>query len=103
MTNCRYEVVKEAVMGRETRLFKSEEQKTRKEVGAFLSQLADKVSEGKIILSQGEEDLTLEPSENVILEVQVENEEKSRRGLQHSLEIEIKWFDTEQPGPLKLK
>lgn len=90
-------------MGRETRLFKSKEQKTRKEVGAFLSQLADKVSEGKIILSQGEEDLTLEPSENVILEVQVENEEKSRRGLQHSLEIEIKWFDTEQPGPLELK
>lgn len=103
MTNYRYKAVKEVVMGRETRLFKSKEQKTRKEVGAFLSQLADKVSEGKIILSQGEEDLTLEPSENVILEVQVENEEKSRRGLQHSLEIEIKWFDTEQPGPLELK
>lgn len=90
-------------MGREIRLFKSEEQKTREEVGAFLSQLAEKVSEGRVTLSQGAEDLVLEFPQNVVLEVQVEDEEKSRKGLQHSFEIEIKWFETEQPGPLELK
>ena len=91
-------------MGRETKLFKSEERKNRADVSNFLHQLADKITNGKIVLSQGAEELTLQLPQNLILEVQVEDEEKGPKGIQHSLEVEIKWFDNdEQSGPLELK
>ena len=91
-------------MGRETRLFKSEERKNRADVSNFLHQLADKISKGKVILSQGNDELLLQLPQNLILEVQVEDEEKGAKGIQHSLEVEIKWFDNnEQGGSLELK
>ena len=91
-------------MGRETRLFKSQERKNRADVSNFLHQLADKITNGKIVLSQGAEELTLKLPQNLILEVQVEDEEKGSKGIQHSLEVEIKWFDNdEQGGALELK
>ena len=90
-------------MGRETRLFKTEERKNKSDVSEFLHQLADKVSKGQVVLSQGTEDITLEIPNNLILEVQVEDEDKKTKGIQHSLEIEIKWFDHDaQGGPLEL-
>ena len=42
---------------------------------------------------------------NLVLEIQVEDEDKDTKGMQHSLEIEIKWFDGddgEDPGALEL-
>ena len=90
-------------MGRETRLFKSEERRTRAEVRAFLHELADKVGQGQVILRQGQEELTLALPANLILEIQVEDEDKKSKGIQHSLEIEIKWFDGDDAGgPLEL-
>ena len=90
-------------MGKETRLFKSEERKNRADVSAFLHQLADRIASGQVVLSQGQEEITLELPHNLILEVQVEDEDKRSKGIQHSLEVEIKWFDNEQDGPLQLK
>jgi amphi-Trp domain-containing protein len=90
------------VVGKETRLFKSEERKSRSDVGAFLHQLADKILEGQVVLRQGQEEITLQLPQNVILEIQVEEEDKKAKGIQHSLEVEIKWFDDEQRGPLEL-
>ena len=90
-------------MGRETRLFKSQEQKSRADVSTFLHQLADKIAQGSVTLSQGTDDLILQLPDNVVLEVQVEDEQKKTRGVQHSLEIEIKWFDNQQASTLKLK
>lgn len=91
-------------MGRETRLFKSEERKNRADISEFLRQLADKVSNGKVVLSQGAEELVLQLPQDLILEVQVEDEEKDTKGIQHSLEVQIKWFDGEQQsGALELK
>jgi amphi-Trp domain-containing protein len=91
-------------MGKETRLFKSEERKSRSDVSAFLHQLADKITNGKVVLSQGQEELTLQLPQNLILEVQVEDEDKKSKGIQHSLEVEIKWFDDDgSGGPLELK
>jgi amphi-Trp domain-containing protein len=90
-------------MGKETRLFKSEEKKNREEVSAFLSQLAGKISEGEVVLRRGQEEITLSIPNNLILEIQVEDEDKNRKGIQHSLELEIKWFDEDSPaGPLEL-
>lgn len=90
-------------MGKETRLFKSEEKKNREEVSAFLTQLAGKISEGEVVLRRGQEEITLSIPNNLILEIQVEDEDKNRKGIQHSLELEIKWFDEDSPaGPLEL-
>ena len=90
-------------MGREVRLFKSEEPKSRAEVSEFLHLIADKLAAGKVVLRQGQEVLTLEIPHNLILEVQVEDEDKKRKGIQHSLELEIKWFDDDgSGGPLEL-
>ena len=89
-------------MGKETRLFKSEERKSRSEVSAFLQQLADKLSEGQVVLRQGQDEIRLQLPEWLILEVQVEDEDKKVKGIQHSLEVEIKWFDDERGGPLEL-
>ncbi len=91
-------------MGKEVKLFKSEEKKSRSDVAAFLRQLADKVGEGRVVLRQGRQEITLELAHNLILEIQVEDEDKKRKGIQHSLEIEIKWFDDDgSGGPLQLE
>ena len=90
-------------MGRETRLFKSEERMSRSNVAAFLQQLADKIGEGQIVLRQGQQEITLELPHNLVLEIQVEDEDKKKKGIQHSLEVEIKWFDDDgASGPLQL-
>ncbi|PIE15391.1 MAG: amphi-Trp domain-containing protein [Rhodobacterales bacterium] len=90
-------------MGREVKLFKSEERQSRESVCAFLRQMADKISAGQVTLSQGKESITLNMPETLILDVQVEDEDKRRKGTQHSLEIEIKWFDDMAGGgPLSL-
>lgn len=89
-------------MGKETRLFKSEERKGRSEVSAFLRELADRISEGRVVLRQGQEEVTLQIPQGLVLEVQVEDEDKGAKGIQHSLEVELKWFDSERGGPLEL-
>jgi amphi-Trp domain-containing protein len=90
-------------MGKEKKLFKSEERKKRSEVSEFLHQIADKIEEGRVVLRQAGEEITLELPYNLILDVQVEDEDKKNKGIQHSLELEIKWFDDDQSsGPLKL-
>ena len=89
-------------MGEETRLFKSEERKNRVEVSEFLTQLAGKISAGEVVLRQGQEEIRLQLPHNLVLEIQVEDEEKNQ-SVQHSLEIEIKWFDDDtKGGPLEL-
>ena len=90
-------------MGKEIRLFKSQERKTRDEVAAFLTQLADKISAGQVVLKKGQEGITLAMPYNLVLEIQVEDEDKKQKGTQHSLELEIKWFDDDSAaGPLEL-
>ena len=90
-------------MGKETRLFKSQERKNRNEVSEFLTQLAGKISSGQVVLRQGQEQITLQIPHNLVLEIQVEDEDKKRKGIQHSLELEIKWFDDDsEGGPLEL-
>ena len=90
-------------MGKEIRLFKSQERKSRDEVSAFLTELANKISAGQVVLRKGKEELKLEMPYNLVLEIQVEDEDKKQKGTQHSLELEIKWFDDDSAsGPLEL-
>jgi amphi-Trp domain-containing protein len=65
--------------------------------------LADKVEAGQVILTAGQESITLDIPANLILEIQVEDEDKKSKGIQHSLEIELKWFDDDTAAaPLQL-
>lgn len=89
-------------MGTELRLFKAEDRKNRAEVAQFLRQMAEKIETGKVILRQGAQEQILNLPQNLVLEIQVEDEQKGTKGIQHSLEIEIKWFDEEQDGFLQL-
>jgi len=90
-------------MGKEIRLFKSQERKSRDEVSTFLTELANKISSGQVVLRKGKEELTLDMPYNLVLEIQVEDEDKKQKGTQHSLELEIKWFDDDSAsGPLEL-
>ena len=90
-------------MGKEVRLFKSQERKSRDEVSAFLTELANKISTGQVVLRKGKEELKLEMPYTLVLEIQVEDEDKKQKGTQHSLELEIKWFDDDSAsGPLEL-
>lgn len=85
-------------MGRETVLFSSKEMKSRSEVTAILRELADRIDEGKVTLSQGRDEISLALPQRIKLEVKVEDEEKRRKGTQHSLEVELKWFDGQDAG-----
>jgi amphi-Trp domain-containing protein len=93
-------------MSKERKTFKSEEHKHRSEVSDFLHQVASKIGEGQVILRQGQKETILELPENLVLEIQVEEENKRERGIQHSLEIEIKWTQgasgSGEAGPVEL-
>ena len=89
-------------MGVETTLFKSEEKLTRAEVVAALRQIADKLETGTLTLRKGEQTIALEIPGRVELELQVEDEDKGERGIQHSLEIELSWFDGDEDHALEI-
>jgi amphi-Trp domain-containing protein len=80
-------------MAKKTILFKSKERQHRSEVAAFLHQFADKIETGQVVIRRGAEELTVDIPGNMIVEVDVENKPTKSKGLQHTIEIEIKWFD----------
>lgn len=70
----------------------------------FLRQLADKIERGNLTLKQGEQSMELTLPEQVALDVQVKDKDKGHKGLQHELEVEIKWYEgAAPPGPLELE
>lgn len=81
-------------MGKEVRLFKSESHRSRDAVATFLRDLAERVDQGAVSLSGSGQRLQLSIPSALTLEIQAEDEDKGSRGTQHSLEIELKWFDT---------
>jgi amphi-Trp domain-containing protein len=89
-------------MGKEIVLFKSEEKKDRQSAAAFLHQLADKLTEGQVVLIQGQEKVTLDIPANVVLEIKAEEEAK-KKGTHFSLEVEIEWVPgDEKPESMTL-
>ncbi len=88
-------------MGKEIVLFNSEEHTDAQRVAAFLRELADKVSGGEVRLVKGDEELTLQLPQKLVLEVKAEEEAKGSR-TKRSLEVEIEWTDGEDEGVLSL-
>lgn len=85
-------------MGHEVEVFKSEETKSRTEISEFLRGVAEQLAAGEVVLRSGDQELRLHLPEQLILEIQVEDEDKGSKGIQHSLEMEIKWFDAQPPN-----
>ena len=84
-------------MSKEIVLFSSEEKKDLQSVAAFLHQLADKLAQNQVILQQGGEEIKLEISNNVVLELKVE--EEAKKGMtKRTFEIEIEWIDGDESG-----
>jgi amphi-Trp domain-containing protein len=78
-------------MAKEIVLFKSEEKKDLQSVSDFLHQLADRLAHNKVILRRGAEEITLDISNQVILELKVEEENKKGK-TKHTLEVKIEWI-----------
>ena len=83
-------------MKKKSKLFKSKERQQRSEVAAFLRTFADKLDSGQVVFRRGAEELVLDVPVNLILEVEVENKVKKSKGSQHTLEVEIKWFEDDK-------
>ena len=91
-------------MSKGTLLFKSKQRMSRKEAADFLRHLADKIDQGNLTLKQGEQSLELNMPAEMALDVQVKDKDKGHKGLQHELEVEIKWYEGGSPTePLELE
>lgn len=88
-------------MGKEIKLFKSKEQKSRNEVSDYLHLIADKIRSGELHLEQGNSQLTLAFPEDLTLEIEAEDKLK-KHGTRHCLQIEIKWYDGKESQPLQI-
>lgn len=81
------------MMARKIKLFQSKERKSREEASALLRELADKISEGSVILKQGEEQTTLELPQNIIFEIDAKEKRKNGQNVKQKLEIELSWIE----------
>ncbi len=73
-------------------LFKSEEKKNSLEIAAMFRNIADKIEQGKMILRQDENEVTVDFPDNMSIEIKVEEEIKRTKGTQLKLEIELEWY-----------
>jgi amphi-Trp domain-containing protein len=80
-------------MGTETRLFKTEERTERGTAARMLRELADRIDAGRVVLRSGGRELVLEPSANVVFEVQAEREERSSGETELKIEVEVSWAE----------
>ncbi len=76
-------------------LFKSEEPKDINAVAEFLRALADRLTQGEVVLKKGSEEVRLSVPPNVILELKAEEKVKPSK-TKWSLEIEIEWGEGAQ-------
>ncbi len=91
-------------MTRETVLFSAKDTRPRSGIAAFLRDLADKIESGAVTLRQGETTQEVVLPDHMVLEIKLEDEQKPRRGIRHSLEIEMKWYDDMKgPGGIELE
>ncbi len=78
------------------RLVDTKEHATRARVAGFLRELGDRIESGSVVLRQGEEEVTTELPDALVLEISLDEKDKGERGLKKSLEVEVEWY--EGPG-----
>lgn len=76
----------------ETILFETETKESRSAVAAYLRQVADSLDAGnELVLSAGDQSITLAPPEQVTFEVKAEREGPEDASGELSVEFEIEW------------
>ncbi|MEE4364141.1 MAG: amphi-Trp domain-containing protein [Desulfotignum sp.] len=76
-------------MGKETILFKTEENKSAKEISDTLRLIADKIDAGTITLEQGGNEVTVTFPATMEIQLKVEEEQGSR--VKKKFEVELEW------------
>lgn len=83
-------------------ILKSEEKRSRSEIVEFLTEIAQKIDKGVIKLIQAEESVELSISEELTLEIKVEEKIKHNKSRKIQLEIELEWSEGEKEESIKL-
>ncbi len=87
--------------GTEKVLMKSEEKRSLSEVARFLRELADKIERNQLTLHQGGEEIVLELTDPLTLELKLEEEDKGTR-TKYQFEIELEWYPGETEEGISL-
>lgn len=86
-------------MGDERTLYESESRRSVSEVVDFLQQLAHWLGDRQITFEDGDETVVITIPDNVVLEIEIEEEDKGDGRVKRSLEVEIEWME-EKAGPV---
>lgn len=78
-------------MGEEVVIFESEEKADRGRVVSFLRDLADRIEQNNVVLTQRGEETPVDIPDNMELEVKFEEETSSSGKKEFSLEVELEW------------
>jgi amphi-Trp domain-containing protein len=86
-------------------LFKSESDRSREEIAAYLHRVADKLEQGApITLTSGSESVTMEPPARTTFEVKAEREGPTGKPGELSVEFELEWDENGgDGGPLEIE
>lgn len=81
------------------KLLKTEEKMNRSDAAAKLHNLADKINEGKLKLSNGKDNVELIPANRLEFELEVEEETSGET----SIEIELEWQEGSDEETLEIE
>ena len=74
----------------EETLFETESEHPRGKIADYLEQVAENLRHGEVTLVSGGEEVTVEPPETAVFEVEVEHKEEDGED-EMSVEFEIEW------------
>lgn len=89
-------------MAKKEKLFTGKTHQTRAEVGEFLVQLGEKVTNGQVTLRQAGDDLVLDLPANLGMKVKVTRKAKPAKGNRVKLTLKVTWREGDQDEPLAL-
>ncbi|SFR61418.1 amphi-Trp domain-containing protein [Halogeometricum limi] len=83
----------------EETLFKSESDRDRAEIAAYLRSVADKLESGEsLTLSAGDQSVTMDPPSRLTFEVEAEREGPTGQPGELSIEFELEWDEDAGDG-----
>ena len=85
-------------MGEERTLYESESRRSIDEVIEFLQQLSQWLGDRTITFEEGDRTVAIKLPDEVVLEIEIEEEDKGKKGVKRSLEIEIEWVEEQVDG-----
>jgi len=94
--------IEENRMAKKENLFTGKTHQTRAEVGEFLMQLGEKVTNGQVTLRQAGDDLVLDLPANLGMKVNVTRKAKPANGSRVKLNLKLAWREGDQEEPLAL-